>query len=253
MPGFLISFRFSLRLDRIHLVKRVKTGICVKHSASVKKLESAPASVAPPRKLSRPARRLQLIEATIETLAQRGFARTTLTDVARQAGLSHGLVNFHFETKENLLSETLLFLADEYRTNWQTALKNSGPQPAAQLDAMLRADFNPKIYTPARLFAWCSFWGEAQSRPIYQKKCGSNDEEYIRLMETLCGKLISEGGYGGTAERTARVLRVTVEGVWLDLMTMNTPYSPAESLATVYACAHAFFPRHFSLNGLMRE
>ena len=53
-----------------------------------------------PRKLSREARRSQLIEATIETLAARGYARTTLTEVAKQAGLSHGLVNFHFETKE---------------------------------------------------------------------------------------------------------------------------------------------------------
>ena len=62
-------------------------------------LEPAPST----RKASREARRVQLIEATIETIAVRGFARTTLTDVAQQAGLSHGLVNFHFETKEKLL------------------------------------------------------------------------------------------------------------------------------------------------------
>ena len=71
----------------------------------------------PPRKMSRESRRAQLIESTIETLALRGYARTTLTEVARTAGLSHGLVNFHFETKEKLLSETLGYLAEEYRLN----------------------------------------------------------------------------------------------------------------------------------------
>jgi len=67
-----------------------------------------------PRKASREARRLQLSEATIETIGPHGYARTTLTDVARQAGLSHGLVNFHFETKQKLFGETLRYLAEEY-------------------------------------------------------------------------------------------------------------------------------------------
>ena len=100
-----------------------------------------------PRKQSRAARRQQLIEATIDTIAAQGYARTTLTDVARQAGISHGLVNFHFETKERLLNETLQYLAEEYRQNWTAALAAAGPSPAEQLDAMLRADFDPAICT----------------------------------------------------------------------------------------------------------
>ena len=204
-----------------------------------------------PRKLSREARRSQLIEATIETLSARGYARTTLTEVARQAGLSHGLVNFHFETKEKLLAETLMFLAEEYRLNWTAALERVGDKPAAQLDALLRADFNPAICTPARLSAWCSFWGEAQSRPMYQDRCGSNDEAYIRQLEQICAALTAEGGYPGHPARTARALRVTVEGVWLDLMTMTGPYHRDEALATVQAVAAAFFPRHFGEDGLI--
>ena len=204
----------------------------------------------PPRKLSREARRSQLIEATIETLATRGYARTTLTEVANLAGLSHGLVNFHFHTKEKLLAETLLFLAEEYRLNWTTALGEAGPSHAARLDAMLRADFNPSICTAARLSAWCSFWGEAQCRPMYQENCASKDDAYIRELESICGALAAEGGYAGTPARTARVLRVTVEGVWLDLMTMTAPYARDEALKTVFACATAFFPHHFNENGL---
>ena len=208
-----------------------------------------PPDLPPPRKASREARKLQLIEATIETLAQRGYARTTLTEVARTAGVSHGLVNFHFETKEKLLSETLLYLAEEYRLNWTQALERAAPDPAAQLAAMLAADFNPLICTPARLSAWCSFWGEAQSRPLYQERCGSNDDAYIRTLEDICARLSLEGGYAGTATRTARVLRVTTEGVWLDLMTMSAPYARAEAEATVLACMAAFFPAHFGQAG----
>ncbi|MFN0114191.1 MAG: TetR family transcriptional regulator C-terminal domain-containing protein [Paracoccaceae bacterium] len=204
---------------------------------------------AQPRKRDRDTRRTQLIEATIETLAARGYARTTLTEVARTAGLSHGLVNFHFATKEGLLNDTLAYLAEEYRRNWTEALAEAGDDPADRLDALIRADFNPAISTPARQSAWCSFWGEAQSRPIYQERCGSKDEDYNRQLEGICGELIRKGGYAGDAARFARVIRVTIEGTWLDLITMKAPYSAPEALATVHTAAAAFFPRHFGAAG----
>lgn len=203
------------------------------------------------RKASRESRRIQLIEATIRVLAREGYARTTLTRVAAEAGLSHGLVNFHFESKERLLSESLVYLAEEYRRNWERALEAAPDTPPHRLNALLLADFEPAVCTPDRLSAWCSFWGEAQSRPLYQEHCSSNDAHYIRVLEGVCGDLMRAGGYDGDPTKVARVLRVTIEGVWLDLMTMTSPYSRDEALATVMTCAAAFFPRHFDRAGLL--
>lgn len=195
--------------------------------------------------MSREARRGQLIEATIETIAARGLARATLTEVARAAGLSHGLVLFHFETKEKLLAETLAFLAEEYRLNWQGALDAAGTDPAAQLAALIEADFAPGICTPARLAAWCAFWGEAQSRPLYQQSCGEKDEAYTLTLESICARLVAAGGYGHDPARVARIIRLAIEGAWLDLMTMARPYSLAEARATAATAAAIAFPRHF--------
>ncbi len=200
----------------------------------------------PPRKLPRDERRLQLIEATITTIARHGYARTTMSEVARIADLSHGLVNFHFRSKENLLTETLLYMAEEYRLNWTVALANAGPSAAEKIRAMLLADFNPRIFTPDRLSAWCAFWGEAQSRPIYQENCGSNDQFYNDQLEALCARMNADHGYSGNAARISRVLRVTVEGVWLDRMTLSAPYDLQEAQATVMTSVAAFFPRHFT-------
>lgn len=205
-----------------------------------------------PRKLSREARRQQLIEATIETIATHGYSRTTTGNVAREAGLSHGLVNFHFESKEMLLTETLRFLAEEYRLNWTLALAAAGETPAEQLDAILRADFNPEICTGPRVSAWCAFWGEAQSRPLYQEQCGANDAEYKRTLETICARMAAEYGPKMPAERIARVLRVVSEGVWLDMITVGAPCDLQEAMRTVFACAAAFFPERFDEDGLKR-
>jgi TetR/AcrR family transcriptional repressor of bet genes len=205
----------------------------------------------PPRKLPRDARRVQLIEATIETMSRLGYARTTLTEVARAAGLSHGLVNFHFQSKEKLLLETLLYLSEEYRQNWTDALAAAGPSAPERLHAVMMADFNPRLCTPSRLSAWCSFWGEAQARPFYQQQCGSNDADYNALLEGLCARMNAEHGYAADPARTARVLRVTSEGMWLDMMTMSAPYDPTEARATLLCAAGAFFPRHFDARGII--
>jgi TetR/AcrR family transcriptional repressor of bet genes len=205
-----------------------------------------------PRKASREVRRQQLIDATIATLARMGFARTTLTEVAATAGLSHGLIIFHFETKENLLTETLQFMAREYRDNWEKALAEADKSPAAQMDALIRADFTDAICAPDRLAAWSALWVEAQSRPIYQANCADHDLEFLNVIERLCADLTEEGNYPVLPVHTARAIRVTLSGLWFDMVTMNSaPLSRKESLQTMFNMLMAFFPGHFDLDGAL--
>jgi BetI-type transcriptional repressor, C-terminal len=134
--------------------------------------------------------------------------------------------------------------------NWTKALEAAGPSPAQRLRALLAADYIEEICTPEHLACWCSFWGEVQSRPIYQQECASNDETYIRELESICAALIAEGGYGIDPVRAARVLRLTSEGLWLDMLSMKSPYSRDEALKTLNACAAVHFPRHFGQDSL---
>lgn len=204
-----------------------------------------------PRKASREVRRQQLIDATIATLARVGFSRTTLTEVAATAGLSHGLIIFHFETKEKLLTETLQFMAREYRDNWEKALAEAPKTPAAQMDALIRADFTDAICAPDRLAAWSALWAEAQSRPIYQENCADHDLAFLHVIERLCAELTEEGNYPLLPVHTARAIRVTLNGLWFDLMTMTNTLSRQESLQTMFNMLRAFFPAHFDHDGAL--
>jgi AcrR family transcriptional regulator len=196
--------------------------------------------------MSRDARRLQLIEATIETIAARGISRTTLNEVARRAGLSHGLVLFHFASKENLLGETLTFMADEYHRSWTEAIAGKEDDPVAQLKALIDADFTPNICTKERLAAWCAFWGEAQSLPMYQEICGDKDKTYILVLEGIARQLLRAAGRSDDPKIMARILRLTHEGTWLDMTTMDTPYGVEEARETVLQCARTLFAGQFS-------
>jgi AcrR family transcriptional regulator len=54
----------------------------------------------------------QIVQAAIRVLARQGYARTSLLDIAREAGMSKGAVHYHFPTKEALLSVVLKTACD---------------------------------------------------------------------------------------------------------------------------------------------
>jgi AcrR family transcriptional regulator len=49
----------------------------------------------------------QIVQAAIRVLARQGYARTSLMDIAKEAGMSKGAVHYHFPTKEALIQAVL--------------------------------------------------------------------------------------------------------------------------------------------------
>ena len=135
---------------------------------------------------------------------------------------------------------------------WQAALAAAGDDPADQLLALLEADFQPAITTTPRLAAWVAFWGEAQSRPMYQQHCGERDAAHIARMEAICTTLAVQGGCLLEPVHAARVLRLVTEGTWLDLMTDAKPYQIEDARRTVMSTLALCFPRHFTTDGAKR-
>jgi AcrR family transcriptional regulator len=48
-------------------------------------------------------RRAELGEATLQTLAELGYARTSLREIAQNSGFSHGVLHYYFEDKVDLI------------------------------------------------------------------------------------------------------------------------------------------------------
>ena len=85
-----------------------------------------------PRSLPAKTRRKQLIKATIKCIAKNGLSGTTMADVTKLAGLSLGIVNLHFETKEieTIECEEALFFFGLNKQlgpihDWGVALENN--------------------------------------------------------------------------------------------------------------------------------
>lgn len=202
------------------------------------------------RKASKETRRLQLIEATIDSLAKRGYSETTMADVADGAGLSRGIVNFHFESKDKLLVATLQHMAEEYASHWRAALDKADEAPAGQLLALVAADFDRSICNKRKLAAWCAFWGEAKSRPTYQALCGSRDEAYQDELARLCARLVEDADYDVDPRMAAVALDALLEGLWLRLMMASSGLTRETAFEAARAALAVMFPRHFDRHGV---
>ncbi|WP_421696485.1 TetR family transcriptional regulator C-terminal domain-containing protein [Aestuariivirga sp.] len=207
------------------------------------------AEAIPLRKASRSVRRQQLIESTIAVLARKGYAALTVADVAKEAGLSPGIVIFHFNSKDELLGDALASLAAEYRSHWEASMRAAGPAPAERLKAILLSDFDTDVFTRQKLAAWVAFWGEAQGRPVYDQICAGLDAERLAVTEALCRELDADGGYGLNSHLVMQSLESLGDGLWLRLaaeaMRSNAPVSALDARKIIITALAAFFPRHF--------
>jgi len=191
-------------------------------------------------------RRVQLIEATVKCIARKGIGSTTLGDVAQEAGLSQGIVNLHFNSKENLLNETLQFIAEDYKSQFEATQAKSGPEAAEKLLALMEMDLKPSICDRQKLAVWFSFWGEVKTVPTYQKVCDTYDSVYDSVIEGLCDTIIKEGGYRQiTAAAATDALQSMTDGLWLSALVSPKTFDRDQAMDAVYSYLRAVFPEHY--------
>ncbi|QGX97019.1 TetR family transcriptional regulator [Roseovarius faecimaris] len=198
------------------------------------------------RTASKEVRRQQLIEATITSIAKHGISGTTMTTVTGFAGLSLGIVNFHFQNKENLFEETLRYLAREHRDHWQKSAANADLTPEAKLMAIGDAHFHPSICNRKKLAVWFGFYGEAGYRASYRKIMSEIDEERWEISRDLCEQIIAEGGYANVdAEHVAETLEGLYDGFCLNILIYPKDFTREHAKARLREYFAATFPKHF--------
>jgi TetR/AcrR family transcriptional repressor of bet genes len=131
----------------------------------------------------RTARRQELIDAAIVSISEHSLSRTTVSKVAEAAGLSQGIVNFYFKSKEALLLATLEHVESEFERVRRAALARAGKAPERRLDAIVEATFDPSVCNLRFTAVWNAFWGEASAREDYMRVCAGR--EVAELEETL--------------------------------------------------------------------
>lgn len=202
------------------------------------------------RTASREVRRQQLIEATIESIAKHGISGTTMTTVTGFAGLSLGIVNFHFQNKQNLFEETLRHLADEHRDQWHKSVHKAELTPVSKLLAIVDANFHPRVCNRKNLSVWYSFFGEAPYRQVYRKIMDEIDAERLDTSRELFEQIIDDGDYGAIdAADVANTMEALYDGYSINILIYPEKFARLDAKTRIREFLANTFPRHFDPPG----
>lgn len=98
------------------------------------------------------ARRKQIVEHAVEVIAEFGFARASLSRIAEHAGISKGVISYHFDGKDDLIYEVLTLYEQEER-EYIYAKVESQETPTAELETYLRTNVEYMAVHPRHLKA----------------------------------------------------------------------------------------------------
>lgn len=159
-------------------------------------------------------RKQQLMIATMDSIAKRGLSETTITHISKGAGMSRGIINFYFTSKEQMLRETLAYLIEEYESVWQTATDKVKGGAREKLEALVTVHFSKKLCNAKRLNVLAAFWAHAASHAPYREQLEKSDAKLRNVLE----RYLAEIGTSKEAASNALRLHSLIRGLWVEAM-----------------------------------
>jgi TetR/AcrR family transcriptional repressor of bet genes len=175
-----------------------------------------------------PIRRKALVDAALKTIGHHGSLSVTMSDIAREAGVSPALAHHYFGSKDQLLLETIRSMLRQLHADTVAALK-AAETPRARVSAVVRVSFQADQFAPDVVAAWLAFFSEAQ-----------RSEEVRRLLVLYTRRLHSNLLSGlkrlapsSDAARIAEGAAALIDGLYIRQSLKAAPLSIEASVALV--------------------
>jgi AcrR family transcriptional regulator len=176
-------------------------------------------------------RRGMLVTAAMECLAKEGIQGFTIDRICRQAGVSRGLINHYFGSKDGLLVEV-------YRGSLYEMV-STRITPSARLSTIIDATFTPDFFSRANLRVWLALWGEIASnatlRSVHRDLYGTYRQAIAREIKAIAEARDIELN----ADNLALSFLALVDGLWLEWCLDDTAVAPGETRAVAMAMLEA--------------
>jgi betaine-aldehyde dehydrogenase len=166
-------------------------------------------SDAPPEPLEE-SRRRQLIEVTIDSLAELGYVGTTLAQIAGRAGVSPGLVAHYFGDKDGLLDAAFRSLARRVGDHVRARLRQIST-PRGRIQAVIDANLSLEEFAQRTGTAWLAFWGQVLQSPSLKRVQSVYQRRTLTNLRSSLKKLVPPD----EAQSLAAMIAAMIDGVWL--------------------------------------
>jgi len=203
-------------------------------NTKVAQMTTAPGTMTQ-RELRAQARRSDLVEATLRSIAEYGIAGASIERISQQAGVSRGLIRHYFGSKNQLLVESFQRLADEFHEVHGNV--DAEPEDAeSELRGLIERTVNGPLFAPDRVYAWFGFWHAARTNPDLQR---INEAAYVLERERyqkLLAVAAKNRGRTIDAVQAGNALAALADGVWLDFL-VDAPAAGVRSFTAADAAS----------------
>ena len=151
----------------------------------------------PGRRAPEDARREQILSAAYAVALRTGIAGVTLRAVAAEAGVSHGLLLFHFKKKEQLVAALLdrVLATTLMRGLGDGAVPENGvagslPQPLDRMAAFLRHELERIASEPRSTRLFFEYWALGVGHAPIRKKIGAALARYRAAFRSMAEEIL---------------------------------------------------------------
>jgi TetR/AcrR family transcriptional regulator, transcriptional repressor of bet genes len=189
-------------------------------------------------------RRGLLIEAAMKCLASEGIQGFTIDRICKQAGVSRGLINHYFDSKDDLLVE--VYRSSLYQTITTRIALISNPElaegstPDARLATIIEATFTPDFFSRTNLRVWLALWGEIATNTTLRAAHRELYGTYRRTIAREIGLIAEARGTKMDADRLARSFIALIDGLWLEWCLDEMAVRPDEIRAAALAMLESY-------------
>ncbi|MGX5914028.1 transcriptional regulator BetI [Aliidiomarina sp. Khilg15.8] len=150
-------------------------------------------------------RRQQLIDATIDVVADVGLRGATINLIARKAGMSSGIISHYFGGKQALIEASVRFLLSQLK------MEHSPDSPYDRLMKIIDLNFSDVQQADASTKTWLSFWGHSMHDPDLYRLQELNKRRLVSNLRYSFKQLLDKEAACEAAEVTAAL----IDGFWL--------------------------------------
>lgn len=164
-------------------------------------------------------RRSDLIEATLDCIADLGIQATTVRAVAARAGVSNGLIRHHFASKENLIVAAYRRTIEMMTGPALAVLESKESDAHFRLVRFVAASLGSPVSDPRMLSIWATFISQIR---VDEQIARAHHEGYLKLRqatEPMIGEILSANGREislAEREHLAIAINAVIDGLWLE-------------------------------------
>jgi AcrR family transcriptional regulator len=155
--------------------------------------------------------RSRIVAAAADCLVRDGLAKTRTAAIARAAGVSAGLLHYHFDTKEQLFAAVLTYSHEVSTALNRDAMARAGHEPAQRLSSFL----DRCLPSDEELAHQWLLWQELALLCIRQPELAEVGAELYEDLYDAVARLVTEGTTAGVFSPVLEVRTVAETAVAL--------------------------------------